>query len=68
MGSKNFCRDTEKPGDLCKVEYWGPIEALTPSNTRDQSYALSTNKMVTGPPLLLSLTDSLTSLPSQALE
>jgi len=27
------------------------------SNTRDQSHALSTNKMVTGPPLLLSLTD-----------
>lgn len=28
MGSKNFCRDAEKPSDLCEVEYWGPIEAL----------------------------------------
>lgn len=65
---KNDCRETEKPADLFKVEYRGPIEALVASNTREQSYALSTNKMVTGPPLLLSLTDSLTSLTSKPLE
>lgn len=51
---------------------WGWISRarggpLTVPNTRDQSYALSTNKMVTSPPLLLSLTDSLTSLTSQPL-
>lgn len=46
----------------------GHIEALMASNTRDQSYALSTNKMVTGPPLFLSLTDFLTSQTPQPLE